>query len=486
MDPHYHALAANQTVSAHMFETLVDIDPATGKLNPALALSWHALDESTWEFTLRRGVKFHDGGELTAADVVASFERPAGMLNSPGGYTTYTRQIVEKTIVDPYTLRIRMAVPYAILPGAATSIFIVPSRTAAFGPDDFNSGRAMTGTGRYRFRSWTRGERVELIRNPDYWGEQAEWDTVILRMLATPQARIAAMLAGDVDGIEVVPPADVTMLKTRPNIEVVTAVSKRLVFLQADVERDITPYVTDNDGKPLPHNPLKDLRVRRALSMAIDRNAIASRVMEGLATPSGQLLPAGSYGFNPTMQPERYDPASAIKLLAEAGYPQGFKMTMHCPAGRYVNDEKIFHSIAQMFARIGIRSSIEASPAGIYFLRLGKRDASLMMAGLGGTGSPAGFLRSLLATYNADKGNGMYNYSRYSNASVDALIEQAYRTVDQVAAEKLWQQATAIAIGELGLIPLHHQLAIWATRRGFHYHARADEKTLAWEFVSIR
>jgi peptide/nickel transport system substrate-binding protein len=484
LDPHFHNVGPSVNTSMHIYDALINNDRDKGRLKPGLAESWKAIDDLTWEFKLRRGVKFHDGSDFTAEDVVYSFDRPASIVNSPGTFTLYTKFITEKIIVDKYTVRFKTATPYALMPIDVSTIYIVSKKTSSgMSTDDFNSGKAVNGTGPYKFARWQRGDRIELVRNEQYWGGKAPWEKVTMRMLTTSSARVAALLAGDVNVIEGVPPADYAQLKANKDIRLFGTISNRLVFLETDVARDTTPYITDKNGKPLASNPLKDVRVRRAMSMAINRQAIVERVMEGNAFAAGQLVPDGFYAMSPNLKVQKFDPVAAKKLLAEAGYPDGFNLTMHGPNGRYVNDEKVLQTIAQMFSRIGIQTKIETSPVAVYFPRLAKLDASVMMYGWGGgTGHVSSYLKSLLSTHNVEKGTGSSNYGRYSNPKVDALTEQAYMTVDVAKQEKLFQQAAEIAINDVGLIPLHHQMNIWAARKGFSYYPRTDERTLAWEF----
>lgn len=486
MDPYYHNVGPSTNVSMHIYDLLVAPDREKGKLKPGLAESWKAIDDLTWEFKLRKGVKFHDGSEFTAEDVAYSFDRPATIVNSPGSFTIYTKQVIEKTIVDKYTIRFKTAAPFAMMINDVSNIFIVSKKAAAgLTTDDFNAGKGVIGTGPYKFVRWQRGDRIELARNDNYWGGKPAWDKVTLRMMTTPSARVAALLAGDVQVIEGVPPADIGKMKTNDEVRVFSTVSNRVIFLQVDEGRDKSPFVTDKTGKPLDKNPLKDPRVRLAISKAINRPAIVDKVMEGNAIATGQFLPEGYYATLPNLKPETFDAAAAKKLLADAGYPDGFGLTIHGPNNRYVNDEKIIQTIAQMLSRIGIIAKVEALPSAVFFSRMSKQDFSMMMFGWGGgVGHVSTYLKSMLTTYNGDTGMGAGNYGRYSNPRVDGLVDQAYATIDPVRQEKLWLQASEIALGELGLIPLHHQVNVWATRKGLSYFPRTDERTLAME-VSV-
>ena len=483
IDPHYHNLTPNNNANEHIFETLVTKD-ARGKLQPGLAESWRALDDLDWEFKLRRGVRFHDGSEFTAQDVAFTLDRVPAVPNSPSPFTIYTKQIVDKTIVDAHTIRFRTAAPYPLMPNDMATVMIVSSRAARGATTaDFNSGKAAIGTGPYRFVSYAKGDRIELARNEGYWGRKPAWDRVTLRIIASDPTRVAALLAGDVRAIENAPTTDVAKLAKNPDITVYRAISHRLIYLHLDTARDRTPFVTDKSGKPLDRNPLKDLRVRKALSKAINRPAIVERVMEGAAVASGQLMPEGLFGYLPGLKPEPYDPDGARRLLAEAGYPDGFALTLHGPNDRYINDEQIAQAIAQMLTRVGIATRVETMPSAVFFTRASKLEFSLLLAGWAAdTLEPSSPLKSLLATFSKEKGMGASNRGRYSNPKVDALLEQALATVDDARREKLLQQATELAIGDLGIIPLHHQVNLWAARKGIVYTPRIDERTYAFEF----
>ena len=483
IDPHYHNLTPNNNIAEHIFETLVTKDPKS-QLKPALAVAWKAVDDLTWEFRLRKGVKFHDGSDFTAADVVFSIERTAQVPNSPSPFTLYTNQITEKIVVDPLTIRLRTATPYPLMPNDMGTVFIVSARAAkGAATADFDSGKATIGTGPFKFVRYAKGDRIELTRFDGYWGAKTAWDKVTFRVIASDPSRVAALLSGDVRAIESVPTADLARLSKDPAIVISRTVSHRLIFLHLDTNRDKSPMVTDKAGRPLDKNPLKDVRVRKAMSKAINRQAIVERVMEGAAVASGQLMPEGMFGYTPALKPEPFDPDGARKLLAEAGYPDGFAITLHGPNDRYVNDDQICQAIAQMLSRIGIQVRVETLPSAVYFSRATKLEFSLMLVGWAAdTAEASSPLKAQLATYDAKKGMGTANRGRYSNPKMDALLEQALATVDDAKREKLLQQATELGVGDLGIIPLHHQVNLWGTRKGTVYTARTDERTLAHEF----
>ncbi|MBS0323122.1 MAG: ABC transporter substrate-binding protein [Proteobacteria bacterium] len=480
LDPHFLNVASNVAMSSHFFDTLVTTD-ADGKLIPALAESWRTLSPTVWEFKLRKDVKFQDGSPLTADDVVFSLERPATILNSPGPFTPYVKQIVSRQIMDAHTLRLTTAQPYGPLLLDLSSIFIV-SKKAAQGKttEDFNTGRALIGTGPFRFVKFQRGERIEAVRNEYYWGPRPVWDKVTFRILTAEPARLAALLSGQVDLIEGAPPADLPRLRKDARFRLEQRPSWRTLFLQLDHARDASPDITDNNGKPLGRNPLKDLRVRRALSKAIQRQALTERTLEGLGIPAANLVAPGILGHNDNLRPEAYDPEGARRLLAEAGWPNGFGLTLHGPNNRYINDDQILQTIAQFFSRIGIKTRVETLPLSVYFGRLRNADFSI---GLLGWGSLAGDVaaKTLVGTPDPAIGWGSWNWGRYSNPRVDGLIRDALATTDPSRRRRLAQAADTAALEDLAMIPLHHEIATWAMRRNLRYPPRIDEFTFAWQ-----
>jgi peptide/nickel transport system substrate-binding protein len=249
-----------------------------------------------------------------------------GIINTPGGFTIFTRSITEKIIVDPYTIRLKTATPYPNLPIDMAGLIIVSSKAAKGAvAADFDSGKATIGTGPWKFVRYIKGDRIELARNDNYWGAKPPWDKVTFRLITSDPSRIAALLSGDVQMIEVVPPADYAKLKVNKDITIFTTTSNRMIHLHLDSNRDKSPFVTDKAGKPLERNPFKDARVRKAVSKAINRNAIVERVMDGLALPAGQLVPEGFFGVSATLKPEPFDPEGARKAPRRGGLSRRFR-----------------------------------------------------------------------------------------------------------------------------------------------------------------
>jgi len=480
MDPHFVAAQPNLTAQQHVFDALVQTD-AQSRPVPGIA-TWRTPDPLTWEFTLKKGVRFHDGSELTTEDVVFSLERPFSITGSPGGFQTYVRSIVAKEIVDRYTVRLKTAAPYGALLQDLAEVLIVSKRAAARATgDDFDRGGAAIGTGPFKLARFARGDRIEFTRHDDYWGGRLPWEKLTLLILPSDPVRTAALLAGQVDAIEHVPTADIARLRKSPAFRLEQAVSWRTIFLHVDQGRDRPPGVLSKAGKPLEKNPFRDLRVRRAMSKAINRQAIAERVMEGLAVPAANVLSPSVIGHDPAVKPEPYDPEGARKLLAEAGYPDGFTLTIATPNNRYINDEQIAQTVAQMLARVGIASRVEAMPLSVYFGKARNREFGVALLGWGSRAADLA-LRSLAATANPDKGYGAWNWGGYSNPKLDQLIAQSLGTVDPARREALAREASALAAREVAFIPLHYQVVTWAMKRNITYTARTDEFTFAHQF----
>jgi peptide/nickel transport system substrate-binding protein len=481
LDPHFHNLSPNNSMARHVFETLVANDSAQRQF-PGLAESWRALSDTEWEVKLRRGVKFHDGSDFTSADVIATFKRVPNVPNSPASFAVFVRQITDITAVDSHTLRLKTAAAHPLMPTDLSSVVILPKAIAESArTEDFNSGKAMIGTGPFRFAEYVAGDRVVLTRNDTYWGNKTAWNRVTFRMITSAPARVAALLAGDVQMIENVPTADIPKLKGDQRVALSSAVSNRLIYLHMDSNRERnSPFVTAADGKPLEDNPLRDPRVRRAISKMIDRNAITSRIMEGQAVPAGQLLPDQFFGTSRKLKPDAYDPEGAKKLLAEAGYPNGFGLTLHAPNNRYVNDAAVAQAIAQFLTRNGIPTKLETMPSNVFFSRGSKLEFSFLLAGWGAeSGETSSPLRALLGTFDTKQGLGAANRGRFSDAGLDALLTTALTTIDDTKRGILLAVASEKAIELMGVVPVHYEISTWGTRRGIDYKARADQYTLA-------
>lgn len=484
IDPHYHNLGPNNGFATHIFGALVGSDE-NQQHYPDLAVSWKPVDDTTWEFKLRQGVKWHDGSPFSADDVLFTVERAQNVPNSPSSFVTYLKG---KTFskIDDHTVHIKTEKPYPLMPNDMTTVKIISAKAGkGASTEDYNSGKAAIGTGPYKFVEWVPGDRIVLERNDDYFGTKAAFDKVTFKPIKSGPARISALLAGDVDFIDNVPPLDVARLKKDNSVQLSGGPSNRVIYLHMDQFREDSPHIKAKDGGAI-KNPLMDVRVRKAISMSINRDAIVDRVMEGVAVKAGQLLPAGFHGVSDKMKPEAYDPKMAKKLMAEAGYSDGFKMVVHGPNDRYINDAKIAEALAQMLNRVGIDASVETMTKAVYFKRASRGgpdkspEFSFMVLGWGaGSGEASSPLKALLHTYDKSKGLGAANRGRHSDAEVDTLIQKALATVDSDARGKLLAAATEKAVGEnYGVIPLHYQVNTWAAKAGYKYLPRTDERTI--------
>ena len=367
IDPQFHNTGPNNALSLHLFDRLI-LQDENQQLMPGLAVSWTPIDDLTWEFKLREGVKFHDGTDFTADDVLCTFERAPDVPNSPASFATYTKgKTLEK--IDDYTIHFKTETPYPLMGNDVSTVAII-SDSAGCGAttEEFNAGTAAVGTGPYTFVSYTPGQSVVFARNENYWGDLPPWTEVEFRAISSGPSRVAALLAGDVDVISGVPTTDITTLESRDTVRLYQGPSNRVIYLHMDQFRENSPHITALDGSEI-RNPLLDVRVRRAISMAINRDVIVERVMEGVTVPAGQLLPDGFFGVSENIEVPAYDPEGAKALLAEAGYGDGFAMTIHGPNDRYINDAKIAEAIAQMLTRVGIRTAVETMPRSVYFGR---------------------------------------------------------------------------------------------------------------------
>jgi len=479
VDPHYHVYVPNRAASRHIFDALTRLGPR-GEVQPGLAASWRILADDLWEFTLRDGVTFHDGTRLQADDVAFTIARAPEVPNSPSSYRQYTKLIDRVEVTGPLVLRIRTKGPAPTLLVDLEAISIL-SRKLAEGraTSDFNAGRAAIGTGPYSFVGWQAGSHLTLARNPGYWRGAEPWDRVTIRPIANDGARVAAMLSGDVDMIEGVPGVDRARMAASPALALHECDAFRIIYLQMDSARDVSPGLRDANGGPLDRNPFKDVRVRQALSLAINRPGLVDRLLSGQAKPAGQYVPSDVAGASPTLPPLPFDPDRARALLREAGWPDGFSVVLAGSNDRYPNDAQVAQAIGQMFARIGIKTDVQPMPASQLFSRGSKLEFSAILSGWVGNGEASSPLVALMATYDAATGMGPSNRGRWSNAAYDAALGTALRTLDDTRRSALYAQAAEIAVAEMGMIPVYFTINTWATRRGLVYAARGDEASLA-------
>ena len=475
MDPHLLSNAPNNAVASHIFDALVTNDEQS-RSTPGLAESWRGVDDTHWVLTLRR-CAFSDGTPFTAGDAIASLRR-ATDIPSAASFRTYTRSIKAMEAPDPHTLLIETHAPDPLLPNSLSRVRIISERFKDASTADFNAGKAAIGTGAFVLKEYVPGSHVALARNNAWWGPRLPWSEAVLRASTDSGGRLASLLSGDLDLIEGVPAESSGRITADPRFHLTRGTSSRVVYLAMDQRRDTSPFVADKDGKPLDRNPLKDRRVREALTLAINRPGIVERVMSGNAVAAGQFLPKGGLGTAGDVDVPPYDPARAQALLREAGYPQGFRITLHGPNDRYLNDAKIVQAVAQMFTRVGVDTRVEVMPWSVYANKAA--DFSVFLSSWGvNTGETSNPLSAICATPNKAAGLGIANEAGYSNPALDAKLKQALRTLDDDARNALLSEASSLAFHDAAILPLHHEVSVWGARKGLTYAARADQYTLA-------
>lgn len=500
VDPHYHQTTPNEALIYHIFQPLVAMD-ADQKLQPALAKSWEATDDTTWTFKLDEKARFSNGEPFTAQDVVFSFCR---ILNNETGIgsggTNTVRRIASIETPDERTVLLKTAAPQPVLPNELARIPMIWSGIVKHGKltyapkegcgvtspwpavNDFNSGKDVIGTGPYMLKSYVKGSGIVLERNEKYWGELPAWKEV--RMTAVPSAgpRLTGLLAGDFDLIENPAARDLKRIKESGFGHTVKP-SVRIMFFQLDAGREQSPLVKSPKGD----NPLQNAKVRQAMSLAIDRKTIVERIMDGVALPANQFIPAGMFGSIDQAPALEYNPKKAKELLAEAGYPDGFELTLSATNDRYINDAQVTQAVAQYLSRIGIKTQVDTVTSSVYFPKRAKREMSAALGGWGQeTGEAGNFLQYWVATNNKDRGVGSSNYGRYSNLELDQLYFQAMGTLDDGKRSQLLQQAVKIALADMPNIPLHWESGVWAFRRGIAYEGRADQRTMATAATPVK
>jgi len=476
-DPHVHQ-AQNRNVWLHVYEPLVKQD-ANLRAIPGLARGWRSTDPLTWVFTLRPNVVFHDGSAFDAEDVKASIER-ARNVTGPRTLKSYLKDIQSITVVDPLTVQIKTAVPAPATPDALSLVAMLPKEVAlAATEDSFAQGKSAVGTGPYKFSEWTRGQRVVLVRNEKYWGGVEPWNKVIFEFLLKEPSRASALLSGSVDAINGATAGIVEALGRNDKLDHASITSYMLNYLYFDMRPNVQ-FVTDANGKPISPNPFLNLKVRQAISLAINRDLIAKRVMKGDSVPTAQAVPEGYFGFDPALKPVAADPARAKALLAEAGIPQGFNLTIHCTNDRYLNDAKVCEAIGQMLTQVGIKTSIQTLPFSVLQPRLinaPKPDQEVSMAMIGFGALFGDSLQSLMAvnmSRDDKRGTGANNYGRYSNPQVDGLLGKANETLSSSEREELQRKAMHIVGDETAYLPLQHIKASFAYRKGLTVTPRGD------------
>jgi len=445
-------------------------------------VSWQQVNDTTWRFNLRKGVKFHDGSPFTADDVVFSYERaqhPNSQLRQ------YSLPVGKPRRIDDHTVEFVQDRPNPITLEHATAIYIMSKAWATKhrverpldfkGKEETYASRNANGTGAWMLVSREPGVKTVLRRNPDWWGAKegrapGNVDEVVYTQVSADATRTAALLSGQIDFVLDPPPQDLARLEASKDVKVVRGQENRVVFFGFDQQRDELLY-SNVKGR----NPFKDQRVRQAVYQAIDVEAIRSRTMRGSALPTGGMTPSTLPSSPEIEQRLPYDQAKARQLLAAAGYPNGFEVTLDCPNNRYVNDEEICIAVAAMLTRVGIQTKVTTLPRATYFPKLEKHDTSFFMLGWGGAVTDAQTtLSPVLRSFDEKTGNGSFNYGRYVNPRLDALIDAAAVEMNPEKRRQLVWDALKEHNAQFHHVPLHRQMIPWAMRSGVTVVHRAD------------
>lgn len=484
-DPHFHRAGYNFDLRENISDALAFASGVTGEIEPRLAKSWEIVDDTTWHVTLEDRATFDNGNALGADDVIYSLCRVRNVPESPGLYSSFVSTIASVADLGDGRLEITTKAPDPNLMRSLSNIGIVENPTGTtltyddgicgndnwLATNDFNSGAVSAGIGHYRVKSFTPDVEIVLERNDGYYGAPAAYETVTIKALPDNSARIAALLGGSVDVINSVPINGVDSIQADPNLQLISAPSTLAIFFLADQEQEPTPKVTGTDGK----NPFLDIRVRKALNLAINRTEIAETIMGGMAQPASQLIVEGVFGHNPDLPDYSYDPEQARALLAEAGYPDGFGITLTAPSDRYVNGAQVAQAVAAMLSQIGLDVTLETFPRSVYFEKASAYEYSLYLAGAAAdTGEGLSLMFNLAATRDTEKGWGGANRGRYSNPVTDALLVEAQQTLDDARREELLRKASAQVYEDQGYVPLYHEFGVWAARKNVHFEPHAN------------
>jgi peptide/nickel transport system substrate-binding protein len=488
MDPHSLNESLQLSVTGNVYEPLV----GRGKdlaLAPALATSWKATAPTVWRFELRKNVKFHDGTPFTADDVVFSLKRAS---DDGGDFKGVVSEVKEVRKVNDHVVEIETKAPFPILPDQLSTTYIMSKKwcedNQAARPVDRRKGlenaasfRA-NGTGPYRLRERQPNVRTTFVRNGNYWGKiDGNVQDVIFTPIGNDATRVAALLSGEVDVMEPVPLQDVERINASPNAKVVVGPELRTIFLGMDQKRDELLF-SSVKGK----NPFKDKRVRQAFYQAIDIEGIQKTVMRGASKPTGLMVGPGVNGFNADLNKRLpYDEAAAKKLLADAGYPQGFEVTMNCPNDRYVNDARICQTVAANLARIGVKINLAAETKGTYFPKILRRDTSFYMLGWTPTTYDTHNALNALTRCVDDKGSGQFNLGSYCNPELDKLTLAIQGETDKAKRNQMIADAHKIHSADIGHIPLHQQSLAWGMSKKVELVQLADN-FMPFKWITIK
>jgi peptide/nickel transport system substrate-binding protein len=483
-DPHAQNELTTNSINGHVYESLV-VRGKQLEILPGLAASWKQTSPTVWVFNLRKGVKWHDGSDFTADDVVFSIKRLQGETSN---FRSYGNDVGQPRKIDDFTVELTTPVPNPVmLEMLANSLFMMSKswcekhkaeRSQDFknNEESYTSRNAM-GTGPYILVSREPDVKSVFRQNPAWWGlkEKGYFDGNVTDIVYSPikneGTRMAALLSGELDFVLDPAVQDIEKLKMEKSVRIYEGRENRIIFLGMDQARDELLY-SNVKGK----NPFKDKRVRQAFYQAIDVNAINKAVMRGLSVPTAINLPNPTRAGIPKEMDKRYpyDVAAAKKLLAEAGYPNGFEVTIDCPNNRYINDEKICVAVAGMVSKIGITMKVNAIPRAQFFPKAQRLDVSMYMLGWGGATTDAYFTLSPVLHSRNSKGDGEYNWGNYKHPEFDSLIDDQKGDTDPKRRQETIVKAMQYHHDNVLHIPLHLQVIPWASRANVEVVHRAD------------
>ena len=479
IDPHWSTLGSHAEALRHIFDTLVGVDENL-QLQPSLAVSWTPVEDDLWEFKIREGVKFHDGSTLTAADVKFSIDR-IPVVTGPMSMTIYTKRVKEAIVVDDLTLHVRTNGPAPTLPNDFIRLFVVPASIGMEARNEqFNDGSAAIGTGPFSLVSWEPKGDFVVERFEDHWRGPAHWAQVIRKEIPNDPARVAALKSGQVDLINYVPATDYAAMQRDSSLDTFIGDSVYILDIYFSFADDL-PIKARVNGQEIDENPFLDPRVREAVDLAINRDALVSVVLEGLGKPANQLMPPDFFGGSMDLPARPYDIARARELLAEAGYPDGFEMDFFCTNNRLPGDSAVCEALGQMWARAGLTINPQALNGTVFFPAVSRREYSMWMSGWGTlTGEASYTYGSLVHTNDPETGLGAFNRAGYSNPELDDLVQRASRELDTETRRALFKEVTEMSMNERVLIPTVQLQTVWAAKAGtLDFTPRIDQETLA-------
>jgi peptide/nickel transport system substrate-binding protein len=488
LDPHSQNHATTSYILMHAYEGLTRYG-ANYEVEPALATKWTFISPTQVRFELRKGVKFHDGTPFTADDVLFSFNRIRQPQGNLGVFVTGINEIRK---VDDHTIDMILAGPNPILLRSIIDFRIMSKAWAeknkTVNTQDYKAkeenfaSRNVMGTGPYKITGWMPEQRITMTINNDWWDKhKGNVKEVVYTPIKSDPTRVAALVSGEVDMLTDVPTQDVARLRTDSKLKVVDGPEARTIFLAVDMG---SPEAAGTNVKG--KNPFADKRVRQALSLAIDREAIRRNIMRGLSVPAALIVAPGVNGHTKELDAVgRADMDAAKKLLADAGYPEGFEMRLNCPNNRYVNDEEICQAVVAMWARLGVKATLATENFATYVQKLQNFQFSAYLLGWGVPTYDAQYsLQSLVRTRTTGS-DGNFNYSRISDPTLDRLIDGMKTETDVAKRNGMIREALTRVKDEMLLIPLHHQARPWVMKAGVETIHRSDDRPEA-RFTSIR